>query len=425
MVEIRTRFAPSPTGFMHLGNLRTALYAYAFAKKNNGKFILRIEDTDQKRYVGGAVEVIYDTLRECGLYWDEGPYIQSERKEIYKKYAEQLIQKNMAYYDGDAIRQIVPKTGSTAFADEIYGEITINNSEIEEQILIKSDGMPTYNFANVIDDHEMGINCVIRGNEYLTSTPKYVLLYHAFGWDPPMYIHCPQIMRDATHKLSKRDGDAYFSDFKAKGYLTEAIINYIALLGWSPRSENEIFTLKDFANMFDLAGISKSPAIFDEVKMRAMNAAYIRALPHEKFVEIASPYIGEYSVDYDILCAVLQPRTEILSDIPDQIDFIEKVCEYGCELYNNKKMKTTVESAKEALKTAMEIIEKTEFSRNKLYETFKAEADLRGLKIGWFLYPIQVAVTGKSTSPGGGLDACLILGKGECVRRIDAALKKL
>jgi len=425
MNEVRTRFAPSPTGFMHLGGVRTALYAYAYAKKTGGRFILRIEDTDQKRFVPGAVEVIYDTLRECGLNWDEGPYIQSERKGVYKEYAERLIESGAAYCDGEAVRQSVPKTGSTSFKDEIYGEITVENSEIEEQILIKSDGFPTYNFANVIDDHDMGITHIIRGNEFLSSTPKHVLLYKAFGWEPPAYVHCPQIMRDATHKLSKRDGDAYFSDFKEKGYLTAAVINYIALLGWSPKGENvenEIFSLEEFVSAFDLKGISKSPAIFDEVKMRAMNAAYIRALPPDEFIKAAKPYIGEYPVDYGILCAALQPRTETLGDIPPQVDFLGKVCEYEQSLYDNKKMKTTPETALAALKQAREIIEKAVLNKDALYNAFKETAEKNGVKIGWYLYPLQVALTGKSTAPGGGLDVCAVLGREESLKRIDEAL---
>jgi len=429
MKEIRTRFAPSPTGFMHLGGLRTALYAYAFAKRNGGKFILRIEDTDQKRYVEGAVEVIQDTLKECGLDWDEGPYYQSERKSVYLENAELLISKGAAYRDGDVIRQVVPKDGATSFNDTIYGEITVNNSEIEEQILIKSDGFPTYNFANVIDDHFMNVSHIIRGNEFLSSTPKHVLLYQAFGWEPPVYIHCPQIMRDATHKLSKRDGDAYFSDFKDKGYLTEAIVNYIALLGWSPKgknsenAENEFFTLAEFVQAFDTAGLSKSPAIFDEVKMKAINAAYIRGMEPHKFIEIAKPYIGEYNIDYGVLCAALQPRTEVLSDIAAQTDFIEKPCDYDASLYDNKKMKTSPDTAKEALETVRGIIETTaDFTKDGLYNALKAAAEAREVKIGWYLYPLQAALTGKATAPGGGLDVCLVLGREESLKRINEAL---
>ncbi|MCL1823756.1 MAG: glutamate--tRNA ligase [Oscillospiraceae bacterium] len=458
--NVRTRFAPSPTGFMHLGVLRTALYAWVYAKKHNGSFILRIEDTDQKRYVEGAVEFIYDTLKECGLNWNEGPdiggnftpYIQSERKDLYIKYAEELIQKDMAYYcfcppeaetcncRGEqrspvespfVIRQKTPQTGQTSFKDEIYGEITVENSEIEDQIIIKSDGLPTYNFANVIDDHLMNITHIIRGNEFLSSTPKHVLLYQAFGWIPPVYIHCSQIMRDANHKLSKRDGDAYFSDFKSKGYLTEAILNYIALLGWSPKGENEIFSLEEFSEAFDVNGISKSPAIFDEVKMRAINASYIRNLPLKKFKEIARPFIGEYDIDYDILCAALQPRTEVLTDITPQVDFLEKPCEYNHELYYNKKMKTSPETAIVAFSEVLAILETYNFTKEELFDEFKKiteqtnEISEDKIKVGFYLYPLQIALTGKSSAPGGGLDICVMLGREESLKRIKAAIEKI
>ncbi|MDR0222128.1 MAG: glutamate--tRNA ligase [Oscillospiraceae bacterium] len=443
MKEVRTRFAPSPTGFMHLGGVRTALYAWLFAKKNGGKFILRIEDTDQKRYVEGAVEVIYETLRECGLNWDEGPYIQSRRRDEYLKYAKELVKKGEAYYcdcDGEncecgglsltsgIIRQRVTGEGKTSFNDEIYGVITVENSEIEEQVLIKSDGMPTYNFANVIDDHFMNITHVIRGNEFLSSTPKHVLLYKAFGWEPPVYIHCAQIMRDSSHKLSKRDGDAYFSDFRDKGYLTEAIINYIALLGWSPKgalAEREIFSLEELVEAFDAGGISKSPAIFDRDKLKAINAHYIRSMPPEKFTELAKPYIPKADVDYGVLCAALQQRTEVFSDIPPQTDFIERACDYEIGLYDNKKMKTSPETALQALNAALEILGNGLFSRDALYGGFKETAEKSERKIGWYLYPLQIALTGKSAAPGGGLDICVILGKDESLTRIKQAIKKI
>lgn len=424
--KIRTRFAPSPTGFMHLGNLRTALYAYLLAKKANGTFILRIEDTDQARFVEGATDVILNTLKICGLNWDEGPYVQSERKEVYMKYALELVKRQEAYYDDGAIRQRVPRGRATSFTDEIYGVITVQNDEIEEQVLIKSDGMPTYNFANVIDDHLMNINLVVRGNEYLSSTPKYNLLYEAFGWEIPRYVHCPQIMRDATHKLSKRDGDAYFNDFTEKGYLVEAIINYIALLGWSPKGENEIFTLEELINEFDLSGISKSPAIFDEQKLRAINAAHIRALPLPKFKEIALPYIGEYNIDYDILCAALQPRTEILSDITPQVDFLQGVADYELEIYNNKKMKTSPETALPALAELSEILQGiTNFNKDNIYEILKEKSEKNEKKTGYYLYPLQVALTGKQSAPGGGLDICCMFGKEESLKRINTAIEKL
>ncbi|MCL2035851.1 MAG: glutamate--tRNA ligase [Oscillospiraceae bacterium] len=435
--KIRTRFAPSPTGFMHLGNLRTALYAWLFARKNGGSFILRVEDTDRSRYVEGAVDVIYETLRECGLDWDEGPdiggdygpYIQSERKDSYLKYAEELLKKGDAYRDDGAIRQRVPKNGSTGFVDEIYGEITVENAEIEEQVLIKSDGMPTYNFANVIDDHLMNITHIIRGNEYLSSTPKYNLLYKSFGWECPTYIHVPQIMRDATHKLSKRDGDAYFSDFKAQGYLTPAIINYIALLGWSPKgenAENEIFTLSELAKAFGTEGVSKSPAIFDIEKMRAINAEHIRRLSSSEFKAAAMPFLPQTDCEYnrDILCAALQPRTEVLSDIVAQVDFLEKPCEYSLDLYNNKKMKTSPESAAETLAKLLNILETIPvFDKESLYEQVKELAAKNEKKPGFFLYPLQVALSGKPAVPGGGLDVCVMFGREESVKRVKAAIE--
>jgi len=439
MAKIRTRFAPSPTGFMHLGVLRTALYAWLYAKKHDGTFILRIEDTDQARYVDGAVEVIYNTLKTCGLNWDEGPdiggnfapYIQSERKDFYMKYAEELIAKGAAYKQDGAVWQKTPTDGEVTFTDEIFGEITVQNSEIEDQVLIKSDGMPTYNFANVIDDHLMEITHIIRGSEFLSSTPKYILLYEALGWTPPAFIHVAPIMRDANNKLSKRDGDAYFSDFIEKGFLVEAVLNYIALLGWSPKGENEFFTLSELTEAFNLDGISKAPAIFDEVKMRAINANYIRNLAPEKFKELAMPHIcrGEQcspAVNYDILCAALQPRTEVLTDITPQVDFLSAVIAYDNELYFNKKMKTTPETALVALGEALWAIEEhEEFDRDSLFNSFKALADDSEVKVGFFLYPLQVALTGKQSAPGGGLDICIMLGKEESVKRIKTAINKL
>jgi len=434
--KIRTRFAPSPTGFMHLGVLRTALYAWLFAKKNNGTFILRIEDTDRARYVEGTVDVIYDTLKTCGLHWNEGPdvggdfapYIQSERKDSYMKYAEILIEKGAAYKQDGAVFQKMPTSGSTSFHDEVFGEITVNNEEIEDQVLIKSDGMPTYNFANVIDDHLMEITHIIRGSEFLSSTPKYILLYEALGWKPPVFIHVAPIMRDASNKLSKRDGDAYFSDFIEKGYLVEAIINYIALLGWSPRgteSENEFFTLSELTKVFNLDGISKSPAIFDEVKMRAINAHYIRNLSPEKFKILALPFIANPPKDVDVLCAALQQRTEVLTDITAQVNFVENVCEYELDLYNNKKMKTTPDTALSALEQTLAILRETEFIRDEIFEAFKDAAEILERKAGYFLYPLQVALTGKSAVPGGGLDVLIMLGRDEATKRINSAIMRL
>ena len=409
--KIRTRFAPSPTGYMHVGNLRTALYTYLMAKHDGGTFILRIEDTDQGRYVEGAVDVIYNTLRETGLLWDEGPdvggpvgpYVQSERMGMFKQYAEQLVAEGKAYYcfcteerlealhaeqrahgemthyDGCCrdlpkeevekrlaagepyvIRQKIPREGVTGFDDMVYGHIEVNNSEMDDQILIKTDGMPTYNFANVVDDHLMGITHVIRGSEYLSSTPKYNLLYQAFGWDIPNYIHCPPVMKDAQNKLSKRNGDASYQDLVAKGYLTEAILNYICLLGWSPKgeyAEQEIFSLADLVKIWTPDGISKSPAIFDPLKLRAINAEYIRRLSPEEFLAKAEPWIDSAvhtPIDKKLLCANLQPRCEVLGEIPEQLDFFDVMPEYDVSLYANKKQKTTPESAKEALEALLE-----------------------------------------------------------------------
>ena len=393
--RVRTRFAPSPTGYMHIGNLRTALYTYLIAKKNKGDFILRIEDTDRERYVDGAIDVIYDTLKKAGLKWDEGPdiggpvgpYIQSERMGMFKEYALKLVESGDAYYcfcDKErleevrkiqeashiapmydrhcrnlseeeiqeklksgvpyVIRQKMPLEGTTTFHDEIYGDITVENNTLDDQILIKTDGMPTYNFANVVDDHTMGITHVVRGNEYLSSTPKYNLLYKAFGWDVPVYVHCSPVMKDQTTKLSKRNGDASFEDLLAKGYLTEAVVNFIALLGWAPKGEQEIFTLDELIEEFDIKGISKSPAIFDPIKLKAINGEYIRRMPLDDFIEKAMPYIRQTvkreDIDFKVLCSVLQPRTELFTDIPEQVDFIDKLPEYDTALYCHNKMKT-------------------------------------------------------------------------------------
>ena len=387
---VRTRFAPSPTGYMHVGNLRTALYAYLMAKHSGGTFILRIEDTDQERYVDGAVDIIYNTLRETGLLWDEGPdvggpvgpYVQSERMGMFKAYAEQLVKEGKAYYcfcdkdrleemrlvqkasgqaphyDGhcrnlsaeeiqaklDAgvpyvIRQKMPQEGTTSFEDVVYGHIEVDNSTLDDQILIKTDGMPTYNFANVVDDHLMGITHVIRGSEYLSSTPKYNLLYQDFGWEIPTYIHCPPVMKDAQNKLSKRNADASYQDLVAKGYLTEAVLNYILLLGWSPKGEQEIFTLREMVELWDEHFIGKAPAIFDPQKLRYINAEYIRALSPEAFYEKALPYLDQAvhsPCDRHLLASVLQQRCEVLSDIPEQIDFIDELPEYDLSVHQQK-----------------------------------------------------------------------------------------
>ena len=480
--RIRTRFAPSPTGYMHVGNLRTALYAYLTAKHSGGDFLLRIEDTDQSRQVEGAVDIIYNTLRETKLLWDEGPdiggdygpYIQSERKDIYRKYAEELVEKGAAYYcfctkdrleevnrikqlsgqipgyDGhcrhlskeeiqanlDAgipyvIRQKIPETGETTFKDLVYGEITVENDTLDDQILLKADGMPTYNFANVVDDHLMKINPVIRGAEYLSSAPKYNLLYEAFGWDIPDYVHCPPVMKDAQHKLSKRNGDASYEDLVEMGYLKEAILNYIALLGWSPKSEQEKFTLEELVEVFDPANITKSPAIFDMEKLKFLNGEYIRELSLEDFKEKAMPYIRKTvkgECNFDELCHTLQKRCEVLSDLPEQVDFIDEMPEYDNSLYTSKKMKTNPENSKEMLGHILPVIEaieekdwNEEYIHGKLFELIKE----LGVKNGLLLYPLRVALSGKQFTPGGGIELAVILGKEKTIARVKAAIEKL
>lgn len=481
MSKVRTRFAPSPTGYMHIGNLRTALYTYLIAKKNGGSFILRIEDTDQERYVEGAVDVIYNTLKQAGLKWDEGPdiggpvgpYIQSERMGMFKDYAEQLVKSGHAYYcfcdkerleelhkiqeashiapmydrhcrnlskeeiqkNLDAgipyvIRQKMPLEGTTTFHDEVYGDITIENSVLDDQILIKTDGMPTYNFANVVDDHLMGITHVVRGNEYLSSTPKYNLLYEAFGWEIPKYIHCSPVMKDSTHKLSKRNGDASFEDLIAKGYLTEAVVNFIALLGWAPKGEEEIYTLEELAQEFDVSGISKSPAIFDPDKLRAINAEHIRRLPLEKFLEYATPYIRQTvkreDVDLKTLAKVLQPRCELFTDIPQQVDFIDKLPDYDINMYCHKKMKTNLENSLESLKKALPVLEKlTDWSTDGIHKALFDLIKQLGVKNGIILWPVRVAISGKQFTPGGAVEICEILGKEESIKRIKKGIELL
>ena len=477
---VRTRFAPSPTGYMHVGNLRTALYTYLQAKHSGGTFILRIEDTDQGRYVEGATDVIYDTLRATGLNWDEGPdiggpvgpYIQSQRMGMFRQYAEQLVTEGKAYYcfctperleelhaaqkaagevshyDGhcrnlspeevkaklDAgtpyvIRQKIPKEGITSFDDLVYGHIEVENSELDDQILIKTDGMPTYNFANVVDDHLMGITHVIRGSEYLSSTPKYNLLYQAFGWEIPTYIHCPPVMKDAQNKLSKRNGDASYQDLVAKGYLPAAVLNYLLLLGWAPEGEQEIFSLDEMIQIWDPTRVSKSPAIFDPLKLRAINAAYIRALPAEEFRRLADPFIDSavhVDIDRDLLCANLQPRCEVLEDIPPQLDFFDAVVPFDAELYRNKKQKTTPESALEALDALLPLLEnQADWNRDAIFDACRQKAEELGKKNGWLLYPLGIALSGKSRTPGGGTDLAAMLGREETLRRLHAAVDAL
>lgn len=478
---IRTRFAPSPTGYMHIGNLRTALYTYLIAKKNNGKFILRIEDTDRERYVEGATDLIYRTLKKTGLNWDEGPdiggpcgpYIQSERMGMFREYAQKLIDSGHAYYcfcDKErleelrkvqeashispmydrhcrelskeeieqklnsgipyVIRQKVPTEGTTTFHDEIYGDITVENTTLDDQILIKTDGMPTYNFANVVDDHTMGITHVVRGNEYLSSTPKYNLLYQAFGWEPPMYIHVEHIMKNSTEKLSKRNGDASFEDLIQKGYMTEAVVNYIALLGWAPKGENEIFSLDELVEEFDISGLSKSPAIFDPLKLKAINAEYIRRLSKEEFKEYALPYIKQTvkreDVDFDVIAEVLQPRTELFTDIPEQVDFIDVLPEYDTVLYCHKKMKTDEDTSLVALKEALPVLEAIEsWNTESIHEALFALVEKLGVKNGYILWPVRVALSGKQFTPGGAIEIAEIIGKIDSISRIKKGIEIL
>ena len=480
MNEVRTRFAPSPTGYLHVGGLRTALFTYCIAKKAGGKFILRIEDTDQERYVEGANEVIYRTLRAVGLNWDEGPdiggnygpYIQTERRGIYKEYAEKLVELGGAYYcfcDKDrlselkavqeasgvnpmydrhcrnlspeevkeklaagtpyVIRQKIPLEGSTTFSDVLYGDITVENSTLDDQILLKTDGLPTYNFANVVDDHLMGITHVVRGNEYLASAPKYTLLYKAFGWEAPVYIHVEHIMRDKQHKLSKRDGDASYEDLINKGYLSEAVVNYIALLGWSPKGEREIFSLPELVEEFDISGLSKSPAIFDPMKLRAINGEYIRALSPEKFAEYAEPYIRKSCKgDFDLkkIASLLQPRTEVLSEIPEQVDFFDGMPDYDLSLYDNKKMKTDRAAALEVLKKALPTLENlSDWSLDGLHGALFGLIAEMGVKNGFVLWPVRVAISGKQFTPGGALEIAEIIGKDETLRRMKRSIEML
>ena len=479
--RVRTRFAPSPTGYMHVGNLRTALYTYLTAKHEDGTFILRIEDTDQGRYVEGAVDVIYNTLRETGLVWDEGPdvggpvgpYVQSQRMGMFREYAEQLVKLGKAYYcfcteerlqtlhesqkaageavghyDGHCrelppeevqrllaagtpyvIRQKMPRTGKTAFDDLVYGHIEVENAELEDQILLKSDGMPTYNFANVVDDHLMHITHVIRGSEYLSSAPKYNLLYEAFGWQVPTYIHCPPVMKDAHTKLSKRNGDASYQDLVAKGYLSEAILNYLLLLGWSPKGEEEIFSLEEMVKIWNPANINKSPAIFDTQKLTAINAAYIRALPAEKFAQLAAPWLDKVvqsKVDRTLLCANLQPRCEFLADIPPRVAFIDTLPDYELELFENKKQKTTPDTALEALTAILAVLEPLQaWNKDAIFEACRAKAEAMEKKNGWLMYPLGIALAGQRSTPGGGTDLAAMLGKEKTLQRIRLALEKL
>ncbi len=480
-MKVRTRYAPSPTGFMHVGNLRTALYEYLIAKNQGGSFVLRIEDTDQERYVEGAVDVIYNTLKVAGLKHDEGPdiggeygpYVQSERKDMYLPYAEQLIKEGKAYrcfctkerlesiqQDNDfggydrhcrdlpqeeidkllaqgvpyVIRQKMPLEGSTTFVDAVFGEITVENSELQDQILIKSDGFPTYNFANVIDDHTMGITHVVRGCEYLSSTPKYNLLYDAFGWEIPTYVHLPLIMgKDAegnVSKLSKRHGSTGFEDLIKEGYLPEVIINYIALLGWCPKGNEEIFTLAELEKEFCVENISKSPAVFDYQKLQWFNAEYLRAMSDEEFTKVAKPYydsvFGDTPYDGLKLTAILKARTVKLTDIPEMIKFFKELPDYDKELFVNKKSKTNLENAPEILKTVTERLEAlSDWNCDAIKELLINLATELELKNGTVMWPARIAASGQTVTPGGAVEILDILGKDETLRRLNIGLEKL
>ena len=470
--RVRTRFAPSPTGFLHVGGLRTALYCYLFAKQNHGDFILRIEDTDLERYVEGAVEVIYKTLAEAGMKIDEGPneggpygpYVQTERKDIYLKYAKELVEKGAAYYcfcdkerldslkvNGIArydkhclhlskeeveaklasgvpyvIRQNMPTEGVSEFDDLVFGHVTIPNNELEDQILIKSDGLPTYNFANVIDDHLMHITYVMRGNEYLSSTPKYNLLYDALGWERPNYIHLTPIMKDETRKLSKRYGDANFDDFVKKGYLPQAIVNYIALLGWSPKGEQEKFTMDELIEKFSISGLSKSSSIFDEAKMKWLNGEYIKELPFDKFMEYAKPYFDASIIkdkyDYNKFGKLLQSRIEIFSEIPEKVAFIEEFKQIDSEMYNNKKFKLDASIAKNILSEVIPYFEALkDWTEDNLHQATTDMATKLEVKAGAVYTVMRIALSACLVTPGGSVEIADILGKDESIRRLKEA----
>ena len=481
MTKIRTRYAPSPTGRMHVGNLRTALYAYLIAKHEGGDFLLRIEDTDQERYVEGATEIIYKTLEETGLIHDEGPdkdggygpYVQSERQKegLYLKYAKELIDKKQAYYcfctperlnslrsnvNGEeimkydkhclslteeeikknlesgipyVIRQNNPATGTTTFHDDIYGDITVDNSELDDMVLIKSDGYPTYNFANVVDDHLMGITHVVRGNEYLSSSPKYNRLYEAFGWEIPTYVHCPLITNEEHKKLSKRSGHSSFEDLLEQGYVAEAIVNFVALLGWSPEDDREIFSLKELVEAFDYKHISKSPAVFDMVKLSWMNGEYLKKMDEEAFFKLAKPYIDKVitkPLDIRKIANMVKTRIEVLPQIADHIDFFEELPQYDISMYTHKKMKTDSENSLELLKEVLPILETTDdYSNDNLFGILSAFGKEHEYKTGFIMWPIRTALSGKQMTPAGATEIMEILGKDESIKRIKIGIDKL
>ncbi len=481
MNRVRTRYAPSPTGRMHVGNLRTALYAYLIAKHEGGDFLLRIEDTDQERYVEGAVEIIYRTLQETGLIHDEGPdkdggcgpYVQSERQAagIYMEYAKKLVEKGEAYYcfctqerldslrktvNGEeimvydkhclhlskeeveanlaagmpfVIRQNNPTAGTTTFKDEIYGDITVDNSELDDMILIKSDGYPTYNFANVVDDHLMHISHVVRGNEYLSSSPKYNRLYEAFGWEVPVYVHCPLITDETHHKLSKRSGHSSFEDLIDQGFIAEAVVNYVALLGWSPEDNREIFSLEEMVKEFDYRRMSKSPAVFDMTKLRWMNSEYMKAMDFDKFYEMAEPYIREVikkDLDLKKIAAMVKTRIEVFPDIAGHIDFFEQLPEYDAAMYTHKKSKTNSETSLKVLEDVLPILEAQEdFTNDSLYAALSAYVAETGVKTNFVMWPIRTAVSGKQMTPAGATEIMEVLGKEESLARIRSGIEML
>ena len=481
MTKIRTRYAPSPTGRMHVGNLRTALYAYLIAKHEGGDFLLRIEDTDQERYVEGAIEIIYRTLEKTGLIHDEGPdkdggvgpYVQSERQKqgLYLEYAKKLIEKKQAYYcfctperlnslrsnvNGEeimkydkhclslseeeikknlergipyVIRQNNPTTGTTSFHDDIYGDITVDNSELDDMVLIKSDGYPTYNFANVVDDHLMGITHVVRGNEYLSSSPKYNRLYEAFGWEVPTYVHCPLITNEEHKKLSKRSGHSSFEDLTEQGYVSEAIVNFVALLGWSPEDDKEIFSLQELIETFDYKHISKSPAVFDMVKLSWMNGEYLKKMSEEDFFKLAEPYIKEVikkPLDIKKISNMVKTRIEVLPQIGSHIDFFEELPEYDTEMYTHKKMKTNSENSLALLKEVLPLLENTdEYTNDNLFSILQEFGKEHEYKTGFIMWPIRTALSGKQMTPAGATEIMEVLGKEESIRRIKIGIDKL
>ena len=480
--EVRTRFAPSPTGYMHVGNLRTALYTYLIARHAGGRFILRIEDTDQGRLVEDAVDIIYATMRRCGLTWDEGPdvggpvgpYIQTQRRDLYGQYARLLVERGHAYYcfcqkeeseeesgqfDRQAdpcralspeeaqarvdagepyvIRQRIPE-GTTTFHDAVYGDITVDNSDLDDQILLKSDGLPTYNFANVVDDHLMGITHVVRGAEYLSSAPKYNLLYQAFGWEVPTYVHCASVMitdpaTGAVRKMSKRKGDPSYEDLMEQGYLSQAVVNYVALLGWAPHgelAEREFFTLPELVDVFEISGISKSPSAFDMDKLNYFNATYLRAMTPEAFAAAAEPYIRQAvknpAYDAAAIAALLQARCEKLTDIPEKVDFFDALPDYDAELFTNKKSKTNPEVSLRMLQAAQPVLSALpEWTQEAIHDALIALAGQLEVKNATLMWPVRIALAGKAVTPGGAVEICHILGRDEALKRIQLGIEKL